>query len=208
MSISPLRACLILGIGFVGLVGLSACASMSAEECTVANWREVGHSDAANGFEQSRLEDHRRACAEAGITPDLDAYLAGFAQGLPLYCTRQRGFDIAASGGSRSGQCDRKEFGSFAQGFDRGVARYRLTRDIDRLSDEWEEREQIATDLATQIATLTARIDSGTEPAATQDELIRQRDSLSTLLIEQQEKLTGLERRIDDLQDQADAIQP
>ncbi len=124
MSLSPLRICLILGIG---LVGLGGCASMSAEECAVADWREVGHSDAARGFNRDRIEDHRKACAEAGIAPDLDAYLAGFAQGLPLYCTRQRGFDIAASGGGRPHQCDRIEFSAFEQGFVRGIERYQLT---------------------------------------------------------------------------------
>ncbi|MEN8722168.1 MAG: DUF2799 domain-containing protein [Alphaproteobacteria bacterium] len=199
------RLFLVLG---VGLMGLSACTSMSAEECAVADWREVGHTDAARGFGSDRIEDHRRACADAGIAPDLDGYLAGFAKGLPLYCTRQRGFDLAANGGGRPSQCDRREFGDFQQGFDRGEERYRLTREIDRLSEDLTAREQIASDLAQQIADLTTRIDSGNEPAATREDLIRQRNSLSTLFAEQQDKLTYLRDEIAYLQDDADAIRP
>ncbi len=208
MTKLPLNKFLLIGTCLLGLSGLGACTSMTAEECVVADWREVGHTDAARGFTPDRLQDHRSACAEAGVTPDLDAYLAGFEQGLPLYCTRQRGFDLAASGAGRPSQCDRAEFREFHYGFTNGQDRYRITRDIDRLNEDLNEREQIASDLAQQIAELTTRIDSGNEPAKTRDELIRQRKSLETLFAEQQDYLARLRDDIADLQDQADAITP
>ena len=57
--------------GMLILVGASGCATMSKEECLVANWREVGFTDASQGYTQDRVAEHRSACAEAKVTVNL-----------------------------------------------------------------------------------------------------------------------------------------
>lgn len=85
-------------------IGLSGCASMSADECLSADWRTVGYEDGQAGS-PGRLGDHRKACAKVGVTPDLDAYEDGRAQGLRMFCVPSRGYDIGTQGGRYGGVC-------------------------------------------------------------------------------------------------------
>ena len=62
---------------------LGACAAkMSKDECRTVDWRTVGYEDGVAGQPGDRIGEHRRACAEYGVTPDLTAYLAGRTAGL------------------------------------------------------------------------------------------------------------------------------
>ena len=61
-------------------LSMGGCATMSKEECLVANWREVGFTDASQGYTQARVAEHRSACAEAKVTVNLEEYNKGFEQ--------------------------------------------------------------------------------------------------------------------------------
>ena len=55
-------------------MGMSGCASMSADECAVSDWNAIGYEDGAQGYTADRLGNHRKACAKHGVAPDLQAY--------------------------------------------------------------------------------------------------------------------------------------
>ncbi len=57
---------------------------MSAEECRSADWRTVGYEDGRSGS-GGRIGDHSKACAKIGVTPNLDQYELGRAEGLRQY---------------------------------------------------------------------------------------------------------------------------
>src|SRR5687767_3457821 len=70
----------------------TACSSsMSKDECRTVDWRTVGYEDGVAGRAGDRIGDHRRACAEYGVSPNLAAYQAGRTQGLREYCQPHNG---------------------------------------------------------------------------------------------------------------------
>lgn len=87
------------------ILALGSCATMSAEQCMAGDWAGQGYSDGAAGLAMSRLDDHARACAEHGVTPDRTAYAAGRDQGLVRYCTPDNGFAAGRSGSGYGGVC-------------------------------------------------------------------------------------------------------
>jgi len=77
---------------------LSACASLTPEQCRNADWRQIGYTDGANGEPAGRLQEHASACAKAAIKPDLEAYLSGRMEGLLSYCQPENGFEVGRRG--------------------------------------------------------------------------------------------------------------
>lgn len=105
-------------------VVLAGCASMSEEECRYVDWRTVGYEDGAAGRPASRLGDHRRACADHGITPDLAAYEAGRAAGMREFCQAHNGYRVGASGQAYYGTCPADLAPAFERGYDQGRELY------------------------------------------------------------------------------------
>lgn len=108
----------------VFVVALSGCASMSKEECRYVDWRTVGYEDGAAGRPVSRLGEHRRACADHGVTPDLAAYEAGRAAGMREFCQAHNGYRVGASGQVYYGTCPADLAPAFERGYDQGRELY------------------------------------------------------------------------------------
>jgi uncharacterized protein DUF2799 len=99
---------------------MGACATLDKDQCLRADWYAVGLEDGARGQPLERAGDHRRACAEHGVTPKIEPYLAGRNEGLKSYCTYEKGFSAGRSGHSYSGVCPAGLAGNFTAGFQRG----------------------------------------------------------------------------------------
>lgn len=84
---------------------LSACASMSPEECRHADWLEVGRSDAQQGHTRDYLARHRKSCAKAGYAVNAERYYTGYQRGLSDYCTAPTAFQAARYGHPKPVQC-------------------------------------------------------------------------------------------------------
>ena len=50
---------------------VASCATMSESECEEADWEIIGLEDGAQGHPLSHIGQHRKACAEYGVKPDL-----------------------------------------------------------------------------------------------------------------------------------------
>ena len=79
-------------VALAGGLWLSGCETMSADQCLVGDWGGRGYQDGLNGLRSDRLDDHAKACAKHGVTPNVSAYysarelyetLQGVFQGLP-----------------------------------------------------------------------------------------------------------------------------
>ena len=92
---------------------LASCETMSQEECLKGDWGAVGYKDGEAGRPQSRLDDHAKACAKAGVAPNPGPYFAAREQGLKLYCTPQRGFQEGRVGNGYAGVCPDRTAGAF-----------------------------------------------------------------------------------------------
>jgi hypothetical protein len=111
-------------------LGMSGCASMSADECAMSDWRTIGFEDGAQGYTADRLGNHRKACAKHGVAPDFDAYQSGRSQGLRQYCQPSRGFNVGASGGRYNGVCPGDMEADFVDAFNAGHQLHNLRASV------------------------------------------------------------------------------
>lgn len=133
------------------LLTLGSCATLSEEECALGDWRGIGFEDGAAGRAPDFIAQHREACAEVGVSPNLSLWLAGREQGLRTYCTAQNAYSITRRGSSVRPYCTAVEQAAMAPAIRRGDAYRRVAREL----------EQAREDLAEIEAEQTAAIASG-----------------------------------------------
>ncbi len=116
-------------------VGLASCATLDKDDCLSADWQLIGFNDGAAGYETKRLEQHRDACAEYGVVPQIDDYLQGYDRGVIRYCTAVNGYATARAGKVFNAVCSGDLRPAFAYGFELGVEAH---RQVERLADAKE----------------------------------------------------------------------
>ncbi len=142
-------------------LGLSGCASMSADECLLSDWRTIGYEDGARGYTSDRVGQHRKACAKHGVAPDFEEYRAGRDEGLREFCQPSRGFNLGAGGGHYGGVCAADLEPEFLDAYRSGQHLYSLRSNvqasnyaIDTRRNELERVEQDIRD--TQAALISS----------------------------------------------------
>jgi uncharacterized small protein (DUF1192 family) len=132
---------------------LGACASkMSKDECRTVDWRTVGYEDGVAGLPGDRIGEHRRACAEYGVTPDLNAYLAGREAGLREYCQPHNGYRAGANGYTYYDTCPAELAEAFEKAYDDGRALYVRERRVTYTEEQIEERRREIRRLEDRVA--------------------------------------------------------
>lgn len=114
-------------LGFVisaGTVVLSACASLSQEECLYMHWHAQGVMDGAEGQPAQKINDYQNQCAKYEVQADQKTYEEGRQQGLTRYCTRENGFVIGIGGKRYKNACTPTLEPLFQQGFQPGRSMY------------------------------------------------------------------------------------
>ncbi|HZF31461.1 MAG TPA: DUF2799 domain-containing protein [Gammaproteobacteria bacterium] len=168
---------------------LAGCAGMSEQACLTSDWRTVGFEDGSVGRAESMIGTYRQQCAEHGVSPDLDAYRAGHAQGVQSYCKAGNGFEVGHSGATYQGVCPQDLEAGFVREYNSGRRLYDLEaalRDVDnRISSGKYEQEQIRGEL-TRIAATIAATDTTVEQrvllVSRSAELGRRYGELSTMI--------------------------
>lgn len=89
----------------LAITAAGGCASMSGDECRLADWHAVGFEDGARGYSAEAMSRHRQACAEHGVAPDFQAYQSGRSAGLAEFCQPAKGFRAGADGSRYAGVC-------------------------------------------------------------------------------------------------------
>lgn len=132
------------------LLQISACATLNESECKTANWQIIGLEDGSQGRPASYIGEHRKACSEYTISPNLNAYLKGHSQGLKQYCTEQNGYQQGVRGKALSQVCSGSLATSFSRGHQRGLLVYQAASEmramqsqIDSLYHRLDEIESI-----------------------------------------------------------------
>lgn len=119
--------------------GLSGCATMSPEECMVADWYGLGMADARAGRSTAHLADRASACAEAGYPADSEAWHAGFDEGLYWFCTLDRGFRFGMEGQRYQQTCPGDIEPDFLEGYHLGQSLHQAQARVSRLQDNLDE---------------------------------------------------------------------
>ncbi len=144
----------------VVLVGLAGCAGMSEQACVSADWRTIGFEDGTLGRSVASIGSYRQQCGEHGVTPDLDAYRAGHAEGVLTYCRVSHGFEVGRSGATYQGVCPANMESGFLAEYNAGRHLYELEsalRSVDaRIAGDYRAQENIKKELTQIAATMIA----------------------------------------------------
>jgi len=153
----------LLAAGSLLLAGCSTT-SLNEDECRTVDWRTVGYEDGVAGRSGERIGDHRKACAEYGIAPDLEAYRAGRADGLREFCQPHNGYRAGVNGTPYYDSCPADLAPAFVEAYDSGRQLYLRTR---RVTDaeagiEYRRREIVRLEDALARKTFTVVGDTAT----------------------------------------------
>jgi len=109
----------------VALLLLSGCATMNRDECLNADWYLIGYEDGSVGKLTEQIGEHRSACAEYAVVPQMEDYLAGHQRGIRSYCTLENGFRQGRSGRALNSVCQGELRSAFVAGHRQGYEIYR-----------------------------------------------------------------------------------
>lgn len=152
-------------VQFLPVMMLAGCASISADNCAVADWSAAGYSDGARGEPFSAFAQRPDNCAQYAAA-DIDAYLDGVLKGVANYCDPANAFATGVIGDPYFGVCTGSEGDVFevAYGMGRKVAALRQASHgarqtlADIRAELWEVKQREAF-LQTELATSTVRAD-------------------------------------------------
>lgn len=136
-----LRCCFLVGL----LSLVTACASMSEQECLTANWLDQGYRDGARGEPLSRLADHGEACAKVGVYPDATLYHKGRDQGILEYCRPYSALQQGRLGNYYKNACPAHLERQFLRYYNEGKRVYEAEKEV---SDLTSRSQQLERDLA------------------------------------------------------------
>jgi hypothetical protein len=137
---------------------LSACTSMSAEECSVLDWRSVGYEDGVAGLPGSHIGQYRKACGKHGIGADLNAYQRGREMGLREYCQPANGFHVGARGDTYQGVCPAPVEREFLDAYNSGYQLFTLERRASNARRQLANKRDQLNSIEQQIVTAGAAI--------------------------------------------------
>ncbi|MDH3446954.1 MAG: DUF2799 domain-containing protein [Gammaproteobacteria bacterium] len=172
---------------------IAGCATMDKSECREADWQMIGLEDGARGRLVSYVGNHREACAEYGVTPDLASYERGHANGVREFCTDSNGFRLGRAGRRYNGVCPTGLQGQFLAAYETGRELYQLSSDISRLQRD-------VNDMQEELAALTEQ-HQGVETMLVSAALsVKDRKILLDRFKQLQSQIAGLEIDIRDFE--------
>lgn len=121
---------------------LSACASLSGQQCQSGDWTRIGRADGERGLPQSQLDEHRKACIRHGIEPEEEKYRTAWATGLRAYCTEAGAYVSGRRGDSYHGVCEPAFEEKILPAYRRGRELSFLLRDISELRRRVDDLER------------------------------------------------------------------
>lgn len=133
---------------FAALALLSACATLSEDQCRAGNWYDIGVRDGANGRSPDFIFEHAEACNEFGIAPKAAPWREGRKEGLKQYCTTRNAYRIGQRGQHLNAVC-RGDTSRLEAANYRGMRWHDLEQ---RIRDAESDIAQINSDLAAMAA--------------------------------------------------------
>lgn len=126
-----------------GALVLQGCGGgMSKDECLVADWYAIGYEDGARGAPADTIGRHRKACAEHGVAPGMQAYQHGRMEGLQQFCQPSKGFNLGARGRGYNGVCPRELEPEFLGAYNSGRKLYELESSVNYTNRQLHAKKQ------------------------------------------------------------------
>ncbi len=131
---------------------LSSCASLTKQECVVADWHSIGERDGAAGRPLSYFNRHVDACKKTTAQPDHAGWQAGHRFGARRFCTPQNGLKAGNAGKTYHNICSPDQQRDFLPAFELGKERYNLLSQRRQLANELDSNRNEITRLKTKAA--------------------------------------------------------
>lgn len=176
---------------------LSGCATLNKSECLNADWRTIGLEDGSRGHPVTRIGEHRKACAEHGVQPDLAAYRVGHQEGVRLFCVPRRAYELGVQGRNYQGVCPKDLESDFLAYYTTGKDIYQLTRQLHRDEQTLRDLEQEYADYRATLEQKEAQLVSPGLTRAQRQRLLDEIKSLSASLVALDAALYTHERSLD-----------
>ena len=122
---------------------LGGCSTMNKGECLNASWRDVGYEDGQRGINRAQLSNHRKACAEHGITANSTQYYKGYDKGVRRYCTPYNGRRYGEQGMSYLNVCPQELEEAFLVQFDYGKELHEIIEKINQTNRDIKDKESL-----------------------------------------------------------------
>ncbi len=138
---------------------LAGCASgMDSAECVTADWRAIGYEDGAQGRGASSFSERRKACADHGVTPNFQVYMAGRNKGLAQFCRPQNGYRLGVRGYRYSGVCPSEHEPAFQAAHTDGYGLYQRRATVSRISKRLRNSKRRADKIEMELVEKTAKL--------------------------------------------------
>ena len=186
---------------------LSGCATLSEEECRVGDWRTIGFEDGSVGKDVRDIGEHRKACADYGITVDLDAHRQGHEEGMVVFCQPASGFEAGASGQVFTDNCPEELRNEFYAAFEDGNRVFKLRRELNFRLQELERSEQLIVEMDAEIEKLEADLVSGEGSADDRQAWLTRIDRIKRLQPRLADDIRGIKAAIDHRQGEIDYLE-
>ena len=131
---------------------------MSESECLTADWHLIGYEDGAAGRNTSSLTNRRKACAEYGMSPDLEVYQQGYDKGVLLYCTERNGYMKGKQGQQYEGVCPNRVEEEFLYGYRNGRELFSMNSKIYQKSRQVKSKQSKLKALKSEISEIEAEL--------------------------------------------------
>lgn len=118
---------------------LAGCSTISEEGCIAGSWESLGYEDGRDGKSRGHFNKIAETCTKYGIAAQATDYRRGYDQGLPLYCSYDKGLDHGESGDSVKTECREINSTPYLDGYDEGRVIYEIRREYDGLVDGYRD---------------------------------------------------------------------
>lgn len=188
------------------LLGFSSCATMNKSECQTADWQVIGLEDGAKGRPVSYVGNHREACAEYGVKPDLAQYNTGRETGLRQYCTYRNGLSRGRSGYSYNDVCQAELEAVYLAGYNRGRELYGLNAEINYLHNDIKSKRIELDEIHNEIDWVESKLISKKGSRAKRENLLDRYKHLQAVHADLENHIQDLELNAARKQDEYDAL--
>jgi hypothetical protein len=131
---------------------LVSCNTLSKEECVAADWRVIGETDGAAGYDpQQRFAAHAKSCERVKIVPDQTLWYQGYQTGLARYCTPMSGLAAGQSGSAYANVCPPETAAGFLRGYGLGSRQHSLRSQLSSMQNDYSWKESSIDDLSKKL---------------------------------------------------------